>query len=252
MTHKSKHGFTLIELLVVIAIIAILAAILFPVFAKVRDKARQTTCASNQKQIGLAILQYIQDYDENFPLAQFANSTGDYDWTWAVGPYVKAGDSVNKNGYYTGAIWRCPSSATPLNQTNQYGVLPNTIAYNTPAALASIESPSDHLLVYEAGANSNASWNWVTAGSADEWYWVSNLATDKTIGANNSFAHDKDETTIAWGAGSMYPRYRHAGQSNMLFTDGHVKSFAKGKLKWFTNICVSASDPKATTCANPW
>jgi prepilin-type N-terminal cleavage/methylation domain-containing protein/prepilin-type processing-associated H-X9-DG protein len=63
----SRRGFTLIELLVVIAIIAILAAILFPVFARAREKARQTSCLSNTKQLGLAILQYVQDYDETYP-----------------------------------------------------------------------------------------------------------------------------------------------------------------------------------------
>ncbi len=62
-----RRGFTLIELLVVIAIIAILAAILFPVFAKAREKARQSSCLSNLKQIGLATLQYVQDYDETLP-----------------------------------------------------------------------------------------------------------------------------------------------------------------------------------------
>lgn len=67
MFQRSRRGFTLIELLVVIAIIAILAAILFPVFAKAREKARQTTCLSNLKQIGTATLMYVQDYDEQFP-----------------------------------------------------------------------------------------------------------------------------------------------------------------------------------------
>ncbi|MBC7807537.1 MAG: prepilin-type N-terminal cleavage/methylation domain-containing protein, partial [Akkermansiaceae bacterium] len=64
---RVKSGFTLIELLVVIAIIAILAAILFPVFAQAREKARQISCLSNQKQIGIAMMMYVQDYDETYP-----------------------------------------------------------------------------------------------------------------------------------------------------------------------------------------
>ncbi len=66
---RFPHGFTLIELLVVIAIIAILAAILFPVFSKVREKARLTNCISNMKQQGLAVMQYVQDYDERYPIS---------------------------------------------------------------------------------------------------------------------------------------------------------------------------------------
>lgn len=71
----TRVGFTLIELLVVITIIAILAAILFPVFSRARKKARQTTCMSNQKQIGLGFQQYIQDYDEIFPPADYNTPT---------------------------------------------------------------------------------------------------------------------------------------------------------------------------------
>jgi len=248
MIRTSKQGFTLIELLVVIAIIAILAAILFPVFAKVRDKARQTTCASNEKQIGLAIMQYVQDYDENFPMAGYQVGATGYDWTWQVGPYVKVGGSQDKNGFYTGAIWRCPSSAAPEYQTNQYSVLSNTMAYAASVPMASVESPADHLLVFEAGSNgTSAGWNWIYNQFADEWFWVSNVATDDTVGANFSFAHDKDETTPTWGGGGMFPRYRHANHSNMLFTDGHVTAFPKGRLKWRKNICISTA-----ACANAW
>ncbi|NLO06641.1 MAG: DUF1559 domain-containing protein [candidate division WS1 bacterium] len=74
------RGFTLIELLVVIAIIAILAAILFPVFARAREKARQASCLSNAKQIGLAMLMYVQDYDEMFPDRYYATGVTDIVW----------------------------------------------------------------------------------------------------------------------------------------------------------------------------
>src|ERR1041385_3748666 len=82
MFFPNKRGFTLIELLVVIAIIAILAAILFPVFAQAREKARQTSCLSNEKQLGLAVMQYLQDYDELLP-----TGTAEYCWQDPNGQY---------------------------------------------------------------------------------------------------------------------------------------------------------------------
>jgi prepilin-type N-terminal cleavage/methylation domain-containing protein/prepilin-type processing-associated H-X9-DG protein len=129
---KRSFGFTLIELLVVIAIIAILAAILFPVFASAREKARQTTCASNEKQLGLAVIQYNQDYDENYPESvteRYASQTipsysaasitscGDvpnaaeaapYSIQALLFPYVKA----------TG-VFHCPDGATWKNQASE-------------------------------------------------------------------------------------------------------------------------------------
>ncbi|MBC8141626.1 MAG: DUF1559 domain-containing protein [Armatimonadetes bacterium] len=94
-TSGKANAFTLIELLVVIAIIAILAAILFPVFAQAREKGRQSVCASNQKQLGIATLAYVQDYDETFPFANYTPNldiTGNSNITWqfALDPYIKA------------------------------------------------------------------------------------------------------------------------------------------------------------------
>ena len=109
-----KAGFTLIELLVVIAIIAILAAILFPVFARAREKARQTNCLSNTKQIGLAAMQYIQDYDEKWhrhyysvptalPQPDGSAATRDFLWTHMIYPYVN-----------NPQVFSCPSSSEQM------------------------------------------------------------------------------------------------------------------------------------------
>lgn len=88
---RARQGFTLIELLVVIAIIAILAAILFPVFAKAREKARQTACLSNEKQLGLGFMQYAQDFDETLPPQNYGNNNaGTAHWMDIVYPYVKS------------------------------------------------------------------------------------------------------------------------------------------------------------------
>src|SRR4051812_23910212 len=97
-----KRGFTLIELLVVIAIIAILAAILFPVFGRARENARRSSCQSNLKQIGLGILQYVQDYDEKYPMRQYGNgSTNGHinSWRRVTLPYTKSSQ-----------IFSCPSN----------------------------------------------------------------------------------------------------------------------------------------------
>src|ERR1041384_7574575 len=95
MQHRKQDGFTLIELLVVIAIIAILAAILFPVFAQAREKARQTSCLSNTKQIGTAFMMYIQDYDEGHPMG------------WG---YVPGTGWVPSNIHGTPPDWRPPTA----------------------------------------------------------------------------------------------------------------------------------------------
>ncbi|MFO8078880.1 MAG: DUF1559 domain-containing protein [Armatimonadota bacterium] len=138
-----RRGFTLIELLVVIAIIAILAAILFPVFARAREKARQTSCLSNTKQIMLAVLQYAQDYDETYP---YASSWGDPDnrvyWDDALQPYIN-----NEQ------IFRCPSSPGQANgygwnyQNFGYMSSAGSFSYGPGKTLAEVAEPAETIII---------------------------------------------------------------------------------------------------------
>src|SRR5438128_1326179 len=108
-----RRGFTLIELLVVIAIIAILAAILFPVFAQAREKARATMCVSNLKQMGSAFVMYVQDYDETMPTAWMGPSTNTIStfWMWVLEPYIQKGRAGRTNLRDTSsAMFVCPSA----------------------------------------------------------------------------------------------------------------------------------------------
>src|SRR5687768_3102279 len=153
MRIRKRPGFTLIELLVVIAIIAILAAILFPVFAQAREKARQASCLSNAKQLGTALMMYFQDWDELFPnsVSWKRYSPGlERDTTFAdrLLPYVK-----NEK------VWLCPSDARP---TKVWSV-PTSIASSYggnyvvlapwdyhPVPLPAIEAPADMIVLFEA------------------------------------------------------------------------------------------------------
>lgn len=148
---KNRNGFTLIELLVVIAIIAILAAILFPVFAKVREKARAISCLSNMKQLGLAVTQYTQDYDETEPngWSVYGDETG---WASQVFPYVKS----------VGAF-ACPDDSSIGQQSigevksTSYGINSNFGINPWPAAatvaksytLAAFGAPSSTVMLFE-------------------------------------------------------------------------------------------------------
>lgn len=247
---RSRAGFTLIELLVVIAIIAILAAILFPVFAQAREKARQSSCLSNGKQMGLAIMGYAQDYDETYPLAErLASPAGPAtDWMGLIDPYVKAGGSYSRSG-----IFVCPSFARGSDESNQYKPLENVFGYagrlsyrSNPGTLletttlAMIDSPASKVAVFEAGTNfptgttdPGQGWSWRSAPS-DQWFWTG----------------DRNRATIADGRDcdglypgvyngcGRYPRYRHQNATNMVFLDGHAKSIVKGRLNWLENIYI--------------
>jgi prepilin-type N-terminal cleavage/methylation domain-containing protein/prepilin-type processing-associated H-X9-DG protein len=150
-----RRGFTLIELLVVIAIISILAAILFPVFATAREKARQTACTSNVKQLGLAFMQYQQDYDETWPNGGNIYHTGN-GWAGEVYPYVKSLGS-----------FVCPDDTSP-NPVSSYGynannVIDSTVAISgggyTPQGrnLAKYVMPAKTILLFEVKNNGAAS-----------------------------------------------------------------------------------------------
>ena len=148
-----RKGFTLIELLVVIAIIAILAAILFPVFAKAREKARQASCLSNIKQMGVATMQYIQDYDECYPLGYRQGLTGEYlpvekttatanrwvAWFDTIYPYIKNGQVFvcpSKNGVvdYGYNSWLMPRSYVAVRPSTWRNslILPRPSCFTTP------------------------------------------------------------------------------------------------------------------------
>jgi prepilin-type N-terminal cleavage/methylation domain-containing protein len=126
--HRNRaRAFTLIELLVVIAIIAILAAILFPVFAQAREQARKTSCLSNCKQIGLGLMMYVQDYDETFPYA-WGNPAGT--WYDTVDPYIKAGVPAGGSWTTRQGIWMCPSDGDGTRNMGQ-----KVISYTSNANL---------------------------------------------------------------------------------------------------------------------
>ncbi|BDI32027.1 hypothetical protein CCAX7_40780 [Capsulimonas corticalis] len=207
---KTRQGFTLIELLVVIAIIAILAAILFPVFAKARDKARQTACLSNEKQMALAFMQYIQDNDERFP-ACFDNIRI-MNWGQLIYPYVK---SLN--------VYKCPSNPiadAPGNMDYSGGSLlipasymmngllgfqqgPGQEFYGAWHSYAAINEPAQKILVSEAsGHNPHSNW--------PDW-WECSGGPCTTANYTHSPIHD------VWYVG-------HSGFMNCIFIDGHVKA----------------------------
>jgi prepilin-type processing-associated H-X9-DG protein len=257
----------LIELLVVIAIIAILAAILFPVFAQAREKARAITCLSNLKNIGTAAMMYVQDYDETYPMHQYwyGPNNAQVVWADAIWPYVKNGDRGNdaannrQVSWGTGGIFSCPSFPTK-NQNNNYGIH-NYLAPDGPASwngnampkvatLAALETPADTMYILEKGQHS-ANWSWGIF-EAGEWAWTDWWA-GPGYGPNPNPAHyetryDYDEAitgnqTPNWPNPAIMPRFRHNGMCNVIFTDGHAKAMAKGSMIWGRHVYVPSLMP---------
>lgn len=206
-SHRFR-GFTLIELLVVIAIIAILSAILFPVFAQAREKARQTSCLSNQKQILLGLIQYGQDYDETNPYVYGFGSSPS--WVTLIGPYTK-----NKQ------IFACPSDTYDKgndekdNNSNVLGhpAIPVSYSMNliwgdwvgqfsfSGSVLSAITSPATTIAIAER-------WN------GYHMYDVS-WAADVSCATRGEFLPD--------GSKGLFSALGHNGGSNYGFADGHAK-----------------------------
>jgi prepilin-type N-terminal cleavage/methylation domain-containing protein/prepilin-type processing-associated H-X9-DG protein len=162
-----KRGFTLIELLVVIAIIAILAAILFPVFAKAREKARQASCLSNVKQLSLGFMQYVQDYDEVMPQAgAYENvtwpngGTGGNFWPCRIYPYVKNIQVYNCPSATMMWDGKPPTATTPLNtgynQTIQSVAIGTIVLPSQTAMIGDTEGPAGYTFMqsYYGGPSS--------------------------------------------------------------------------------------------------
>jgi prepilin-type N-terminal cleavage/methylation domain-containing protein/prepilin-type processing-associated H-X9-DG protein len=222
---KRFPGFTLIELLIVVAIIALLAAILFPVFSRARESARRASCQSNLKQIGLAVMQYVQDYDEHFMQGNQTNLNyiGE-GWAGQLLPYAKSDN-----------LFRCPDEAGRPHNPAPAGTKYYSYRYNIGLVrdqngagnnnfdkvvrMAQLNAVSQTVLIYEASV-----------------YPFTMSESETGSAAGNG---EKTDTTAGWGIPSgtsmlpvaqwiakempIQPYERHLGGANFLAADGHVK-----------------------------
>ena len=194
---RQRGGFTLIELLVVIAIIAILAAILFPVFARAREKARSASCTSNVKQLCLGFAMYAQDYDESMiPSFLYINGgPGRLCYTLLVQPYV-----ANRQ------VLICPSDSSPVSTVTNYTMLPRSYALNynvhpsvgsNPLPMAQIMEPAATVSIADSCSSHPGIYDY---NAWDPAYWPN-----------------------SWHASNSRCAPRHNQMSTVGFVDGHVK-----------------------------
>ena len=205
---ENKRAFTLIELLVVIAIISILAAILFPVFARARDNARRASCMSNMKQLGLGIMQYVQDYDEKYPAQTYSGGGGVTNFM-----SQSAVDSYGANTFhsiypYTKSwqIMVCPSASPDTgtlapNPPSSTSYFLNAVIFR-PAGLsmAAVSQPASRIMLQEYNHVRNVSYQ-----------------RPRSNASGTSF-----DAWLILSASGTYSS-NHFGGGNLLFADGHVK-----------------------------
>lgn len=219
----NRKGFTLIELLVVIAIIAILAAILFPVFARAREQARKTSCTSNLKQLGTGFMMYCQDYDEHYPGIRFGNNAGQ-SWPWVV--YQ---GSVDWNGVFTHGVMpyiknrgilQCPSGteADRWSGTNGISYGYNEFLYNydnnwcKQASLANAPAGITQVSIISECISSGIYNDWDTGGPLPEGFTTQDGLTRVRYHTWNPWQSNHEGTVIA-------------------YADGHTKFLAKNAIR---------------------
>jgi prepilin-type N-terminal cleavage/methylation domain-containing protein/prepilin-type processing-associated H-X9-DG protein len=228
-----RKGFTLIELLVVIAIIAILAAILFPVFAQARESARKASCQSNLKQLGLGLQMYTQDYDETYPppvITQkglvppggwwFDASFGYWFWPQIAQSYVK-----------NFGVFRCPSGADVTNEYGQphslyignYGANNKILNSTAPANMAAISKPAETYLIFDSGSYQSSFFSGTTYAPALYFWYVPGHPKNTAPKAAGGATYWDGAPGPKGGLASDALNGRHQGGVNVAYADGHVK-----------------------------
>jgi prepilin-type N-terminal cleavage/methylation domain-containing protein/prepilin-type processing-associated H-X9-DG protein len=271
--YRTQYGFTLIELLVVIAIIAILAAILFPVFARARENARRTSCLSNLRQMGLAAMQYVQDYDDSFPRANAVTPTtdrppdgyfwytdasgGSWFWPQRLYPYHKST-----------AAYFCPSApehpyinGRPRPFGSNYGANVHIVTYDTRNAstirpittMAAITSPSTTYMFMDSNNYTISPRTWTGSTAM---YPTGSFPGLGSVGMTMPTAITDPAKQADFRTG------RHFSGVNMAYADGHVKWLKTSEVYEQARLCTdctcsgaacgTAPNPTAQSAWNPF